>query len=174
MTKPDSLRYPIGKFHMPEVITDGIFSDWLSQLETLPLRVERLVRSLSEAELQMQYRQNSWNIRQLVHHLADSHLNAYMRIKLALTEDEPAIKPYQQEGWANTPDNELPLDIPLNLLKAVHAKMSFILRSLSEEELARTYYHPDNDNYPTIKEVAGLYAWHGEHHLGHIKMALGR
>lgn len=172
MAELDTSRYPIGKFEKPEIITESQFTDWLNQMETLPARVERLVKNLPESELNLQYREGSWTIRQLVHHLADSHMNAYMRIKLALTEDQPTIKPYHQEGWAGTPDNELPQEVPLSILTHLHGKMVYILRNLSEEQLNRAYFHPDNKDYPSLKEITGMYAWHGEHHLAHIKMAL--
>ena len=174
MAELDISRYPIGKFEKPEIITESQFTDWLNQMETLPARVERLVKGLPETKLNLQYRENSWTIRQLVHHLADSHINAYVRIKLTLTEDQPTIKPYRQEEWAATADYELPLEMPVSILKNLHSKMVYLLRNLSEEDLSRAYFHPENKDYPSLKDITGMYAWHGEHHLAHIKLALGK
>jgi uncharacterized damage-inducible protein DinB len=164
-------RYPIGKFSSGETITAGEIKEWLTELKLLPMRLAELVNKLSEEDLEKNYREGSWTIRQVVHHLADSHLNAYIRLKLALTESNPAIKTYYEERWAELPDSKLPITSSIKMLEGLHERWVYLLETLTEEQLQRTFMHPDSGEVSVAKNI-GIYAWHGNHHLAHIKIAL--
>jgi DinB superfamily len=166
---PDQLRYPIGKFQKPVSITPLIIKKYQQDLETFPNRLKDVVAHLNEGQLDTSYRPGGWTIRQLVHHCADSHLNAYIRFKLALTEDNPTIKPYDQDRWAELPDSTSPpIMISLQLLESLHYRWIVLLNSLQEKELRRTFYHPEHSKEFQLDEVLGQYAWHGNHHLAQI------
>lgn len=166
--------YPIGKFSRPDHITDEQLADWLGSIEQLPGKLEKLVANLSSEQLEARYKPGSWTVRQVIHHIPDSHFNGYSRVKMAATEDNPTIKPYDQDGWSMLADvSETDVKISIDLLKALHHRLVHFLRSLDNEQLERTYHHPEDKNVVSIKEFMGLYAWHGEHHLAHIKLALG-
>lgn len=173
--RKEELRYPIGHFKAPEEINDTTVADWIAQLEALPSVLESIVLSLSAEQLDTPYREGGWTVRQVVHHLADSHHNSYVRFKWALTEDTPTIKPYLEKEWAQLFDSrEGPVRLSLEHLKAVHAKLVYLLKGLSGEELARRFKHPDQESATTLAENIGRYAWHGNHHLHHIKSLLKR
>lgn len=166
-------RYPIGKFERPEEIRKELLKKWLKSLEQFPGDLENLLAHISDDDLESQYRPGSWTVRQIVHHLADSHINAYIRVKLALTEDRPVIKTYREMAWSELPDVEFTdIQVSLGLLRAVHQRWVTLLRSLNTAELKRGYYHPENEMEVSVAESIGLYAWHGEHHLAHIREAL--
>ncbi|MFD0864133.1 YfiT family bacillithiol transferase [Sungkyunkwania multivorans] len=174
-TELDHLRYPIGKFEMPEEITDLYIKEWTNILEQFPTKLEKLVIGLSEEQLDTPYRPDGWTVRQVVHHVADSHHHSYTRIKWALTEDNPMIKAYFEARWAELTDTKLaPIRISLDHLKALHVKLVYLIKGLSEEELKRTYVHPEDDMEVDLKEHIGKYAWHSEHHFHHIKNLLER
>lgn len=166
---PDKLRYPIGTFQKPFPITPEIIQIYQRDIESFPQRLKNEVAHLSEDQLNTPYRSGGWTIRQLIHHCADSHLNAYIRFKLALTEDNPTIKPYDQERWAELPDGITPpITVSLQLLEGVHYRWTVLLKNLKKGDLVRTFFHPEHDKEFRLEEVLGQYAWHGNHHLAHI------
>ncbi|QGQ46178.1 YfiT family bacillithiol transferase [Metabacillus sediminilitoris] len=162
-----SEKYPIGEFHFKDEITSDLISAWLAELEDLPRLLQDAVRDLDNEQLDTPYRFGGWTIRQVIHHLADSHMNAYIRCKLALTEENPVIKPYEEGKWAEQPDYKLPIESSLSLLQALHKRWVALLRNLSPVELEKTFIHPDSGVISVGKNI-GIYAWHGNHHLAHI------
>ena len=166
----EALLYPIGHFTRPGKITDLLVKDWIAQIEALPVNLRDLVTPFNEKQLDTPYRPQGWTVRQVVHHLADSHHHSYVRFKWALTEDRPLIKPYLEKEWANLRDSQSgPVDLSLNHLETVHAKLVYLLNGLSPEQWSRTFIHPDGNKESTLEENAGRYAWHGNHHLAHIQ-----
>lgn len=161
------LRYPIGQFTWNDEYTEDVIASWLDDIEQLPAQLHQAVIDLTDEQLNTPYREGGWTIRQVVHHVADSHLNAYTRFKLAVTEDRPVIKPYAEDKWAETPDSFLPVDISLQLLVSLHLRLIQLLRSLSQDQLDRAFLHPESGEV-TLKRNIGIYAWHGKHHLAHI------
>jgi len=162
------LRYPIGQFNPAPAITAADRATWLQEIEQLPGILARTVSGWSDEQLDTPYRPGGWTVRQVVHHLPDSHLNCYQRYRLALTEDAPLIKPYDEAAWAELPDAKRgPIDLSLSLLSALHARWAILLRSLSNEQFARTFQHPERGEL-RLDWTLGLYAWHGRHHLAHI------
>lgn len=171
----EKLKYPIGHFIFSSEVSDMVLSDWISELEALPARLESLVISLNEQQLNTPYRPGGWTVRQLVHHIADSHHHSYTRFKWALTEDRPIIKAYYEKDWSKLFDaNNAPISLSLAYLKALHAKLVYLLKNLSRKELDRVYIHPDSEAEISILENIGKYAWHGNHHLAHIEHLLQR
>jgi hypothetical protein len=168
----NELRYPIGQFKKPDNITKEIIQEWISDIKSFPERISNEVVNLTEEQLNWQYRPEGWNIRKVVHHCADSHINSITRFKLALTENKPKIRPYFEDRWAQLPDTtEAPVSSSLTLLKGLHERWVYLLENLSEEQLNRTYIHPEHNKEFTVKETIGLYAWHSNHHLAHVKQA---
>lgn len=170
MSTLDDLRYPIGRMPVLEApSTPEQRAEWIRSIETLPPRLRAAVQGLTPEQWQTPYRPGGWTVLQLVHHLPDSHLNAYTRLKLALTEDGPTIKPYDQAAWAELADTPAtPPDVSLALLEALHRRWVVLLRSLPEAALARPYRHPEYGRVFTIEQMLPQYAWHSEHHLAHI------
>jgi len=160
-------NYPIGHYQYDGQITASIIDKWINDIEELPVLLQNAVKDLNDNQLDTPYRMGGWTIRQVVHHVADSHLNAYGRFKLALTEDQPIIKSYDQEKWAELPDSTLPVTISLSLLDALHKRWVTLLRSLTPSELEKTFIHPESGEVSVGKNI-GIYAWHGRHHLAHI------
>jgi uncharacterized damage-inducible protein DinB len=161
-------RYPIGKFNKNITVTKEMRSDFINTIETLPSQLRKEVENLSQQQLDTPYRNGGWTIRQVVHHLPDSHINSYVRFKLALTEDNPAIKTYEEHLWAELPDTfKTPIDVSLNLLESLHTRWVILLRSLTDEQYEKTFQHPEW-NKITLSTVLALYAWHSKHHLAHI------
>jgi hypothetical protein len=163
----EDLSYPVGRFDRAAPITSEMRTPAIAALAALPDNLRRAVNGLSEEQIASPYRPNGWTVRQLVHHIADSHMNGYIRLKLALTEDNPTIKPYDQDRWAGLPDSSLPLDISLDLTDALHARWAAVWRSLQASDYARTFIHPELGAL-TIETHLQLYAWHSRHHLAHI------
>ncbi len=171
----DKLRYPIGKFERPEPITGENVQEWIQVLEDLPGKLHNLVKNLSEEQLDTPYRQDGWTVRQVVHHIADSHHHSYTRFKWSLTEESPLIKAYQEKDWADLFDTKTaPIELSLDYLKALHAKMVFLLRGLSNDDLQKSYRHPEDGSTVTVEENIGKYAWHSRHHYAHIEGLLKR
>ncbi len=166
----EDLKFPIGKFDKSIEITDQIRDGFISDLRELPLKVRSAVESLGDDGLETPYRPEGWTVRQVVHHIADSHLNAFCRIKLALTEDKPTIRPYEEADWAKLSDSELPLEPSIKIIEGVHTRLVEILLNLSDEDFKRKLIHPDSGEW-TVEQMVGLYAWHGKHHTSHIKQA---
>lgn len=174
-SKLEKLRYPIGHFVAPDPITDIQLTDWIAQLEAFPVVLEDLVKELVKEQLETPYRPGGWTVRQVVHHLADSHHNCYIRIKWTLTEPSPLIKPYDEKAWAELFDaRSAPLTLSLNHLKAIHAKLVFLLKGLNRDQLERDYVHPVGNKSVPLAECVGHYAWHGNHHYQHIRKLLER
>ena len=167
----EQLKYPAGKFVKPESITKEIIDSAISEIENFPSFVKTEIQNLDEKDLQLRYRPEGWTITQVVHHCADSHINSYMRFKLALTENVPTIKPYEESLWAELPDNNLSPFVPLKLLDALHEKWVYIIKSLSEEDLNKEFIHPDQSEKISLKENISIYSWHCRHHLAHIRQA---
>lgn len=167
-TSDERLRYPIGHFEPPPQITAADRARWLDELEMLPNNLREAVEDLGNKQLDTPYRPGGWTVRQVVHHLPDSHMNSYERFRLALTEDAPVIKPYDEAAWAELPDAKAaPIEMSLTLLDALHARWLILLRSLSDSQLARIFKHPQLGEVPLDRAI-GLYAWHGRHHVSQI------
>jgi uncharacterized damage-inducible protein DinB len=162
------LRYPIGKFHYDGPVGERQKQTWLDEIAETPANLRRALNGLSDAQLDTPYRPGGWTVRQVVHHVPDSHLNSYMRFKLALTEDEPTIKPYAEDRWAELADTKAtPIEVSLTMLDALHDRWVRLLRSLGPEDWKRTFRHPELGPMMLEKNLA-LYAWHGKHHVAHI------
>lgn len=159
--------YPIGKFERPAASTAADRESRMANLASLPANIRGALRGLTAAQLDTPYRPGGWTVRQVVHHLADSHLNGYTRVKLALTEANPVIKPYDEKAWAALPDSAMPIEVSLGILDGVHARLDTILRSLTPEQWARPFLHPAGGPQ-TIDIWAALYSWHGRHHTAHV------
>ena len=161
-------RYPVGKFELPKEVTPALRQAAIQELAATPARVRAAVAGLSEAQLDTPYREGGWTVRQVVHHLVDSHVNAYIRLRLALTENQPTIKPYDENIWANLEDaRSAPVEVSLKLLEPLHERWVRLLRSLSAEQYARTLVHPDH-GVKNVDWLLFLYSWHGRHHTAHI------
>jgi DinB superfamily len=162
------LKYPIGEYVTKNVATIEEKNDAIDVLKHFPEWIEMVISNLDEMQLQTPYRDGGWHINQVVHHCADSHLNCLTRLKLALTEDNPTIKPYEEAAWAMCADYDLPINIATTLLHCVHKKLVAIFSNLSEQDWQRTYYHPQNKETYTLVGLVTLYAWHCKHHFAHI------
>lgn len=166
----EELKYPIGKFDYNEPFAKEKISGWIDAIEALPNWLDICIENLDAAQLDTPYRPEGWTVNQVLHHIADSHMNGYARHKLALTEDNPTIKPYNEKLWAELPDVEhTPVNVSITLVHALHRRWGQLLRNLSAEELQRTYYHPDDDRQVPIWQSIGVYAWHGRHHMEHVR-----
>jgi hypothetical protein len=162
------LRYPVGKFTYEAAPTPEQRRELLHNIEQTPARLRAAVTGLTERQLDTPYRPEGWSVRQVVHHVPDSHLNAYIRFKLALTEDEPAIKPYAEDRWAQLADTkETPIEVSLSLLESLHTRWIRLLRSLQGEDWKRTYRHPEL-GLMNLEKTLALYSWHGRHHVAHV------
>ena len=162
------LRYPIGEFTAPDTIDAALRDAWIDDIAGLPVRLREAVAGLDDSQLDTPYRPDGWSVRQVVHHVPESHMNAYIRFKLALTEDKPTIRPYNEADWAKLDDARAPVDPSLDLLDAVHRRWLLLLRTLSDEDFARSFHHPEYEIDLTLSETLGLYAWHGNHHTAHV------
>jgi uncharacterized damage-inducible protein DinB len=164
----DEIRYPVGEFRVDPEVTAEKRSRWIGQMEEAPAKLRAALLGLSEEQLDTRYRKDGWTLRQVVHHLADAQLNGFTRFKLALTEDGPAIKTYEENLWSETADGrEAPVNLSADLLAALHARWVILLKSLSEGEFARTFLHPQRGEL-RIDDAIQLYAWHCVHHTAHI------
>jgi uncharacterized damage-inducible protein DinB len=168
MTDLDELRYPIGRLTASATSEPGVRTAQIQTLRELPVRLRAAVAGLSDAQLDTPYREGGWTVRQVVHHVADSHAMAYTRCKLALTEDWPTITPYDQAAWANLPDSRLlTVDVSLALVEALHARWVALLESLSEEDFQKGYNHPERGR-ELLGRTLAIYDWHSRHHTAHI------
>jgi uncharacterized damage-inducible protein DinB len=164
----EDLRYPIGKYETEEY-SEEVKESWLADLRYLPNSMEDAIQNLDEQQLQTPYRPDGWTVHQLVHHVADSHMNAYIRFKLGFTEENPTIRPYEEKAWAKTSDvQELPVNISITLLFALHRRWSEFLDHFTDEDWNRTIFHPQQNKQMTLWQLLGLYAWHSRHHTAHI------
>lgn len=162
------LRYPIGPFVVPDAITAAAHDAAVSAIAGLPSALRDAVRGLTDAQLDTPYRPDGWTVRQVVHHLADSHMHGLLRVKLTLTEQTPTIKPYDEEATAKLADYRLPLDVSLGLIDAVHARWIAVYRGMSDQGWSRAFLHPERGTTMTLAVHAQLYAWHSRHHTAHI------
>ena len=166
----EKLKYPIGQFKCPDTITPNHINTWIQVLETFPDKLSDLVSLLSDEQLDTTYRPEGWTIRQVIHHLADSHHHSYIRFKWALTEDKPVIKYYYEHLWAELPDaKHSPIQLSLDHIKVVHAKLVYLLKSFSEADLNKSFIHPEHNEEVVLKKNIGIYAWHSLHHFAHIE-----
>ena len=164
----EDLRYPVGKFKYDGPPSEEQKKTFLNDIAATPVNLRAAVKGLSEAQLDTPYRPDGWTVRQVVHHLPDSHMNSYVRFKLALTEDDPTIKPYAEDRWAELTDSKAtPIEVSLTLLDSLHDRWMRLLRSLSPEEWQKTFRHPELGSM-TLEKALAIYAWHGRHHVAHI------
>lgn len=170
----EKLQYPIGRFSEPTNYTQSIRKEFITTLKEAPIAFQKLVSSLSEEQLITPYREGGWTPKQVVHHVADSHMNSMIRVKLALTEVNPTIKPYDENSWITLKDSNIDVSSSLKIIEGVHERYVILFESLKEEQFQRTFYHPENKASITIDCALALYAWHTKHHLGHIKSVKDR
>lgn len=169
----EQLKFPLGKYTNPEFISENNISLWISEIETFPKRIRILTERLSVAQLNWVYRPEGWTIKQVVHHCADSHINSFVRFKLALTEEIPTIKPYEETKWSELPDGlDDNISASLQIIEGVHYRWVLLLKSLDVAQLRRQFSHPETKKMYCLDEVIGLYAWHCNHHLAHIEQAI--
>ncbi|MFC4211752.1 YfiT family bacillithiol transferase [Pedobacter lithocola] len=165
----EQLKYPIGHFIMPAIFDEQQAKIWISEIENLPNQIKTATENLTKEELNQTYRPNSWTLRQVVHHIPDSHMNAYIRFKLSITEDIPIIRPYYEERWAETEEAKNgDIQMSISLLKSLHQRWVVFLNTLKMEDYQRKYIHPAQNKQLTLANMLGMYAWHGKHHLAHI------
>jgi uncharacterized damage-inducible protein DinB len=163
------LRYPIGEYSLPSTIRRAELDTWIAELEALPRNLRNAVEDLSEAQLDTRYRPGGWTIRQVVHHIADGHMSSYTRFRLALTEQTPTIKPFEETAWAELPDAKSgPIEPSLALVDGLHRRWVMLLRSLSDDDFKRRYRHPDRSELVQLDQTLGYFAWHSRHHVAQI------
>jgi hypothetical protein len=163
------LRYPIGEFSVSGEIIPARIEGWIAEIAEAPALLRAAVHGLNAEQFDTPYRPEGWTVRQLVHHVPDSHLNAYTRFKLALTEDNPTIKPYEEARWAELPDTaSTQVGVSLMLLEALHRRWVVLLKSITDEQWDRTYFHPEQNKALRLDRMLAMYAWHGKHHVAHI------
>jgi hypothetical protein len=169
-TLMDALKYPIGPFIMPSEVSDAWIKEQLTEIKLFPSKIKECLITFSPDELQQRYRPGGWTAKEVVHHCADSHMNAYIRFKCALTESNPVIKPYNETAWANLSDSQrLPPEVSVQLLEALHLRWWTLLEAFSFEDWHKTFMHPETSRNITLLEGLGSYAWHGRHHIAHLK-----
>lgn len=172
MDAPDfeKLRYPTGRFEQPEQYDPARRKGWLQALAALPTWLDVIVQNLDAAQLETPYRPGGWTMNQVIHHLADSHMNAFVRLKLALTEDNPTVKPYEEALWAETPEiGAVPVNVSITFLHALHRRWTDLLERIPDEAWERTYFHPEDRNEVSIWQMTAKYAWHGRHHMEQLR-----
>ncbi|MCE3280862.1 MAG: putative metal-dependent hydrolase [Bacteroidetes bacterium] len=168
----EHLKYPFGKFEYGKSYTKEETHSNITDIALLPSRLNTLAAELKEHHLERSYRPEGWTARQIIHHIADSHSNALIRVKLALTENKPVIKPYDQDAWAALEDANTDIHPSLKMVEAIHEKWVILLRSMNEEDFSRTYIHPEYNREFRLDEFIALYAWHGNQHCGHLQIIL--
>jgi hypothetical protein len=163
----DDLRYPIGKFNPVETLTDDDRRKMIDDIAAQPARFRDAVRGWTDTQLDTPYRPGGWTVRQVIHHVPESHLNSYVRFKWTLTENEPTIKPYAQDAWSALPDSKLPIEMSLRLLEALHVRWVELLRCMTPDQWRRRLHHPESGTF-NLDRMLQVYVWHGNHHLAHI------
>ena len=169
----EKLKFPIGKCPKADSVSQNDLETWIETIENFPSKLKSFTEKLSVEELNWIYRPKGWSIKQVVHHCADSHINSFIRFKLALTEDVPTIKPYEEASWAELADGTSnDISSSLQIIEGLHARWVLLLKSLVGKELKRQFFHPENLKIASLEETIGVYAWHCNHHLAHIEQAL--
>ncbi len=171
MNDLESLKYPIGKYQWLAEIPKSAIKAWVSTIEKFPELIASEVSGLSEEALDWKYRPEGWNVRQVIHHCADSHFNSFVIFKLTITEDTPTIKPYNELKWSMLADSSGPVKHSIKILEGLHSKWALLLKSLDDKTLKATYFHPERNQTRALDSTIGLYAWHCDHHLAHIRQA---
>ena len=161
-------RYPIGKYQAKSDFTPEEVAAFIQRIASAPARIEQAIQGLSKGQLDTPYRAGGWTVRQVVHHVADSHMNAYIRVKWSLTEPSPTIKAYDEKAWAETPENSADPALSISLIKSLHAKWVALLTNLSPTDLKKDFVHPVTNRIAHLAQLTGMYAWHGDHHIAHI------
>ena len=165
----EDLKYPIGKFEKPAIISRELIEKWIDAIATFPSRLKKEVDNLNDNQLDTPYRPDGWTLRQVVHHCADSHMNSLTRLKLVLTEEQPIIKPYFEERWAELLDTKsMPIEPSLKMIEGIHERWTVLLNNLTDEQYGRIFIHPEHGKTFRVDENIGVYAWHCNHHLAHI------
>lgn len=165
--------YPIGKLKQPEEFTETVINKLIQDIRILPEHLKKVSKKIKhKKQLQYSYRDGGWSIEQIIHHIADSHMNALVRFKLALTENNPTVKPYDENLWAETADVQLPVKVAVKLLKGIHAKWTALLENMDKNDFKRTYTHPEYNTTSSLQDALAIYAWHGKHHVAQIEVAL--
>jgi hypothetical protein len=167
-----AVQYPVGRFDLTAPIEDAELPALIDSVRALPSQLADLLGNGSIDALINPYREGGWTGVQVIHHLADSHMNAFIRFKLALTEDRPTIRPYDQDGWAQTADNAAPVEASLQILHGIHARWATILDAMTPSDFDRAFHHPEQGRDFTLRTTLGMYAWHGRHHLEHVRTCL--
>ncbi|MBL7816038.1 MAG: putative metal-dependent hydrolase [Saprospiraceae bacterium] len=168
MESLEQLRYPIGRMPNPTAFSQEEVQSWIADIEKLPRQLRDAVQNMTPEQLNTPYRSGGWTVRQVVHHVADSHMNAIIRLKLGLTEDNPTIKPYEEQLWAELPDYKLDIEVSLQLIERLHQRFVAILRGMSWTEFSRTVFHPGLNDSIKLGGLTNMYSWHGRHHTAHI------
>jgi hypothetical protein len=169
MSDTTDARYPIGTFQV-QPFSEEVKKKWINDIKFLPTDMEMAIQNLDEFQLDTPYREGGWTVKQVVHHVADSHMNAYIRFKLALTEDNPTIKPYEEKEWAKLPDTfQVPVNVSVTLLHSLHRRWNVINENITDEQfINRSVFHPEHQKQLSLWDLLGMYAWHGKHHVAHI------
>lgn len=169
----EKLKYPIGRYRSPLNIDQAQLSIWIDEIKALPNMLRLLAEPLNDEQLDVPYRPGGWTLRQVIHHLGESHMNSFIRFKWALTEENPTIKAYHEDRWAELSDTKsAPIDFSLDFIEALHKKWTYLLESLSVDDYKRSLHHPEMKRDISLGWTLGLYAWHGEHHYQHIKQTI--
>ena len=163
----EDLRFPIGKFDNDFEVTPELRNSFIETIVDLPANLAEAIEGLNDEQLDTEYRPEGWTIRQVVHHIADSHLNSYCRYKLALTEEMPTIRPYFEDRWAELSDNKMPVEVSIKIIEGIHSRWANLLNSLSDKDFKRKLKHPESGEW-TLENMLGLYDWHSKHHTAHI------
>ncbi len=163
----EDLRFPIGKFDKNIEVTPKLRKSFVKTIADLPKNLENAVADLNDEQLDTPYRPEGWTVRQTVHHVADSHLNSYIRFKLALTEDAPTIRPYYEDRWAELADSRMPIEVSMKIIEGIHSRWATFLNAMSDEDFKKLLIHPESGEW-TLEKMLGLYDWHSKHHTAHI------
>jgi hypothetical protein len=174
MSNDEQLRYPIGRHVSKDHYSPEEIHQFIQRIEEVPAQIESVVKTLSLLQLSTPYRSGGWTALQVIHHIPDSHMNAYIRVKWTLTEETPSIKPYDEKAWVTTPEVSGDPFLSIDVLKSLHKKWGVLLRGLSPADLQRQFFHPDAKKHIRLDQALASYAWHGEHHLGHLKIVAAK
>lgn len=170
MNSSEHKKFPIGPFEQPENICDSKLDEYIKVIKDFPGKLKNLIEDFSDDQLDTQYREGGWTVRQLVNHIADSHINSFMRFKLALTEENPVIKPYDEAKWAELQDSaNMPVKPAMRMIKGTHQRWVALLKSLTNRQFEKTFHHPEHNKDYTLRNCLALYAWHCNHHFAHIE-----